>query len=165
MKNILTLTFLIFLAASCNKEAMPNEDQKHKTFRCKVNGETWTPSSSDIFTVDPFDVNYYFKEDNHLDISASSSINNQAIEVTSEILETDVENPIIYYDRVFRDFNFGSNNCIYFELDTLQKNYVKILDVDTVNYFIIGEFEYTATNDCGDRVEITDGYFDVNFTF
>ena len=97
MKNTLTRAFLIFLAASCNKEEMPNEDQKHKTIRCKVNGETWTPGGGCIFTVYPFDVNYYFKEDNKLRINAFISVTDQkeTLKLTCFVEEINNKNPII----------------------------------------------------------------------
>ena len=60
-------------------------------------------------------------------------------------------------------------NCGRYELDTSKLNILNILEIDTINQVIKGEFDFYAIDDydgCDSaKVHITDGYFDVIYRF
>lgn len=159
------------LASSCQKEdPFPPEDYHKDIFRCKVNGVEWTPHciSDPLFGCDAVDCQYYWKDTKGIELSAvNRSSDNSEYQTmrfyTRPALPNQIHN-IWYLSEEFTDWNKPSG-CRFHDLDTTAIRRLTILEVDTVKYLIKGSFEFTAINECQDTVQITDGYFHVNYRF
>ncbi|MEZ4951033.1 MAG: hypothetical protein R2784_16855, partial [Saprospiraceae bacterium] len=65
---------------------------------------------------------------------------------------------------VISRLNFSNpGNCIEFYRDSMANDYIKIEKLDRISGIIIGSFEDTGINSCGDTVIITDGRFKVTY--
>ncbi|MCF8239087.1 MAG: hypothetical protein K9I85_13075 [Saprospiraceae bacterium] len=169
MKYItILLIALLSLASSCQKEdPFPPEDYHKDIFRCKVNGVEWTPHciSDPLFGCDAVDCQYYWKDTKGFEISA---VNISYDKTTNESIHFFVrpanigDSQLLFLSREYKDWNQPSG-CRFHDLDTTAVRRLTILEVDTVKYLIKGSFEFTAINECQDTVQITDGYFHVNF--
>lgn len=163
--NKLLYIFLIgfLLAASCN----PDDNQvtePHTTFRCKINGKDWEPAGGGAQTINPYEILYY-DDNNSLDIVAFRSLSTvrQIIKINCFIKNIGVRNELRSSDEVFEDIL--NTNCRIYDLDTTKTNYILVSEIDTINYIIVGEFEFSAINNCNETVNITEGYFDLPYTF
>ncbi len=167
--NYLTILLiaLLSLASSCQKEDMPPTDGHKNIFHCKVNGVEWTPHciSDPLFGCDAVDCQYYWKDTKSFEIIAINRTNDNSTYQTmgfSKYKSSFGDNPIPYQVRIYTDWNKPAG-CRFFDLDTMASRRLFILEVDTVKYLIKGSFEFTAINECQDTVQITDGYFHVNY--
>ena len=170
-KSHLVLLFFcscLFLAASCNSDdeiAPFSENEPHTILHCKINGMDWTPAGGDLFSGYPFRVQYN-NNSGSLGIIASRNIEsestNQVINIDTYFYNLDEENAIRFIGEEFTD-RFNASECIYYDVDTTSTNYIKITSLDTLNFFMIGEFEFSAINDCNDTIRVTDGYFDLKY--
>ena len=166
MRKVFYLLLALFALAimSCGK----NDPQPDQIFRCKVNGADWKVQclSDNPFNCDAIDCLYYLS-DRGFEISAYNRNANQSIifSCRSTIIGT---NTIRYRPRAFKDFSINSN-CGFYDLDTNKVHTLTILEIDTINLRIKGEFEFEAFDDFKDcdsaRVTITEGYFDVRYRF
>ncbi len=164
---------LVFTCTNCNKE--DDTQPKHNTFRCKVNGQDWEafdsrgggglPGHSGVF--DPTDLRYY-SDTRALGLTAVKHIEEEP--EIRQGLRFSTRNTIIGSNTmIFKKNAFGDAlkmaGCQDYRLDTLKKRELIILNIDTNSFIMEGTFEFSAHNDCGDTVHITDGYFDLDYRF
>lgn len=168
--NKLLYIFLIgfLLAASCNPDDdQVNEIEPHTTFRCKVNGQDWTPAGGTSQTIYPFDLQYY-SDTGGLELLAHRIILSENVDqgfhLVSRIKTLNTDTPFRFEEEVFLD-NFNSLNCQRFDLDSTSNNYIKLNTIDSTSFFIVGEFEFSAITECEHFIQVTEGYFDLKYTF
>ncbi len=173
MKYIsLFLIAILSLASSCQKEDPFTPDGHVDEFRCKVNGVEWTPNcqSDPLFGCDAIDCQYYWKDTKGFEISA---VNISFDKSTNESIHFFVRpaelgnSEMIFLSREYKNWN-KPGNCGFYDLDTTTTRRLTIFEIDTVNYLIKGSFEFTAIDqygNCKDTIQITDGYFHVNYRF
>jgi hypothetical protein len=152
------------MLSSCNKDPLDAcaEDPTCEYFRCKVNGEWWTPDCEDgpLFGCRHTDVQYY-KLDGTLIIIASSKINNESFNLTVE----NIKSPGTYkfYNGPNVKTRFGRNEnspgCNIYNIYQDSTSNISISLLDTTKFIIEGKFSFSAKNDCNDIIEITDGSF------
>jgi hypothetical protein len=66
----------------------------------------------------------------------------------------------ILTNNVFVDYNSCGN---YFR-DTTVFNFIKFIEIDSINNIAEGEFEFIGLNsDCPDTIKVTDGYFKAKY--
>ncbi|MCF8239086.1 MAG: hypothetical protein K9I85_13070 [Saprospiraceae bacterium] len=155
------------LASSCQKEDMPPTDGHKNIFRCKVNGVEWTPHCiSDFFGCSAIDCQYY-KEDRAFAINAFNEDQGKKIDQSFGISKYNClvgDNVITSKSSIYSDL-IKFPGCRYYYIDTNMINIISIINIDSLNFFIEGTFEFTAISKCQDTVRITDGYFDVEYRF
>ncbi len=167
---LLLLLAILYLAAACNKD--DDQPNYHEDIvRCKVNGVEWEAfdyTEGDIGGWGPgaIDLQYY-KDTGSLSLRALRKLEDQSINQSINISLMDANiggNEVFLKKREFID-GLNSSGCVYYDLDTFQVRLINILEIDTINYRIVGKFEYSAINDCSDTVHISNGYFDVQYRF
>lgn len=160
---------LLLLAASCHSDdeisSMDDQASEHTTLRCKINGEDWTPAGGDLFSIYPFDLQYY-SDTGVLNLDAQRNIGNvsQSINIATRIRNLNEDNNLFYAINLFTNGEL-ENTCKRFALDTLSGHHLVVIELDTIDYSMIGEFAFTAINECNDTVKITEGYFDLKYRF
>ncbi len=170
MKNMtfLFLLAILSIAAACNKD--DDQPNYHEDIvRCKVNGVEWEAfdyTEGDIggWGTGATDLRYDENE-GWLTMVAVRALEDQSINQSINISARPAQignNEIFFKKREFKNW-LNSSNCVYYNLDTLNHNEITIIEIDTINQIIIGEFEFSAFNDCGDTVYVTDGYFDIQY--
>ncbi len=73
-------------------------------------------------------------------------------------------NELQYSSKDYSDY-LNEAGCISYGIDTSFVKRLTILKIDTVNYTVLGTFEFTVLNQCSDTVKIEDGYFDLEYRF
>jgi hypothetical protein len=162
---------LLWLASSCQKEDMPPSDGHENIFRCKVNGEEWTPHCiSDFFGCSAIDCQYYVVDG----VLGISVIRRYEDDSADEYIGMDIRGAIIGDNILRQSSGYEYANglkvfpCGYYDLDTLKIHKFTIINIDTIKHTIEGTFEYSAydrNGSCADTVYITDGYFDIVYRF
>lgn len=158
---------IIFLAASCQTEDDNplNNQEAHTSLRCKINGTNWEPAGGDLFSIYPFNLQYY-EDTGGIELIARRNIqsepSSQAIYLRTVFNEIDVEESIIGIDGVFVNSELKSE-CTRYDLDTTELQYIRIMEIDTIDFFIIGEFQFSAYNECNDTIRVSEGYFDLKY--
>ncbi len=164
-----TLAILLFLtAAACNKDddtspadQLPPITMEGKgTFACLINGEVWKWKGRNPWNGFP-NLDTSYGPTNILRIQADRIDNN--IDQTFIIHEiiSDTGKYILVFDTtsIYRDWNHAKEDCIAYNVDTKQENYIRIIKLDTASKIISGTFEFTVFNNC-DTLHITEGRFD-----
>jgi len=170
--------YLIGILASCGDDYFPKEDpykrakEKHKFFRCKINGKEWHEEySSGWFGWGGSGMEFYEAPDS---VEKSGKFNiRMDYEPNKDILEGIVieikrglkegENSIKYWegDSKFRVYWLIEPIDNIFFFYTTYNNELFITDIDTANHIITGTFEFKAVRwDKIDTVLVTDGEFD-----
>jgi len=181
---LFAILYISITILSCSKEEIYKKDpyskdkRLHKFFRCKVNGEEWTWNPANLWnsqfieyytdTYQPGDTltdgRFVLDMANYPDKSKFESI---YILVPNELKEG--ENIIVnrdyddWHGKYFyvSAFDVYKPYSKYYYLDSNYYNSLYIMDIDSINYIITGQFEFRAiTGDAQDTVLVTDGEFD-----
>jgi hypothetical protein len=166
--NLFLWLFALIIFAACEDKdhpvPTPQPEPYVNKFNCKINGKYWEvipkalyrPIQYNSLIVELFTVD---KESN-LKIWAENLSENNGIRLGIPII---VDNKIVYNTRINPYYNHNLNCGLYY-LDSTKVNTVRITKVDLEAKNIKGFFEFSAFEpNCKDTVQITDGYFDVNY--
>jgi hypothetical protein len=172
MYTIIRLSSIIFMMtfilSSCDKDPVDAciDDPTCEYFRCKVNGEWWTPDCEDgpLFGCRHTDLQYY------------KDLNRGGLEMTSSSKKQNDGFYILLYDfnTINLEKDFRINNVIYsryftkdfkFYADTSQSSFIKPLKIDTVNFIIQADFQFMGRDGNGNTVSITEGSFRQKYRF
>jgi len=167
VKKLFPFLFL-FLFTQCEKDNFPDiTTSGEHTFGCRVNGTEWTPKKSPnslgiSATDSPLDARYEQIADVML-IKAThyySEANRKTIKV---IIRSPEEGNT--YDLAFSVSPLLYFDCSSYQIDSTVQATVTIDKFNLSERIISGTFEYTAIGEdgCSDKVEITDGRFDLNY--
>ncbi len=168
--SVCQATLLLSLIASCNKD----DDQPNyhdDIVRCKVNGVEWEAfdyTEGDIGGWGPgaIDLQYY-KDTGFFELGAGRKLEDQSINQSFTFFVPDSKigsNAISFRTDAFHDA-LKNSGCKFYDLDSLADNRLILNNIDTVNYIITGQFEFSVTNECGHTLQITDGYFNSQYRF
>lgn len=154
----------LFLAASCSKGDLPKCEECYEgEVRCLINGQEWKAKcESGLFGCTPYQCRYYQTSDKAIEVIARDNHNKSTLffGVTSKQGGIRVGlNSLFPWRHSYR----VDDGCGEYATDTISPHELTILSIDTVNRIIEGEFNYTAVGECGKVVEITDGYFKVDY--
>lgn len=164
MKNIAcVILFFCFLFSACIKEDICMNSGNHDYLCCKIDGKDWTIGGGWVF---PYDLNYY-SDTKWLSLLARNTSNDEimlgAFQITTNIEKLQTKSPL---GLLLLQKSSNTTRCKYYEnIDISDDNFIKVLEIDSINYIIKGEFEFSAINECQDTIRVTDGYFDLNYTF
>ena len=170
--HYLLLFSLFLLTATCSKYNEPPPYSPPAIFRCKVDGVEWEAydyQNGGLIDIgiggsSPTNLQYY-SDTKGFELGANNKtedlVINQSIGLYSRI-EQIGENVLKYRSNAFIDSNELSG-CEYHELDTFAIRKLLILEIDTIDRRMKGNFEFSAINDCNDTVRITEGFFDLSF--
>jgi hypothetical protein len=175
-KNLKTFLWLLTLMMtlsffSCEKD--PYEDcRKDPTceyFTCKVNGERWEPQcdGGPLFGCTPWSVQYS-KNIPSFDLSIKNEIKKQHILLIVHKTPLKLGENKLYIDEFIQtrySDSFKSSECRRFKIDTLLPFSFKLNKIDSLNRILKGTFSFTAKNDCSEFVSITDGEFNLPYSF
>jgi hypothetical protein len=166
MKTLIYLLSLISIISfvSCEKDepfADCIDDPTCEYFRCKVDGEWWTPycEQGPLFGCSATDVQYYRDlNGGGLELVAKNSKTNSSI--VFDVRGIKVEN----IETKFYHVGFKSGDKIY-NLDTLILNqYMKLIKIDTINFMLEGKFQLSPSKD-KEIINITEGSFRLPYRF
>jgi len=166
---------MTFILSSCNKDPLDAcaEDPTCEYFRCKVNGEWWTPDCEDgpLFGCRHTDVLYYqHLNGGGLEIYTSKDSDNSGINFYAWNINT----PNISYNFIYNNQNYltrfyenkdNSGNRNRFFIDTSAINYIIFSKIDTLNFILEGKFYFEGLDDGGNRKIISDGSFRQKYRF
>jgi hypothetical protein len=177
-KNIKTFLWLLTLMMtlsffSCEKDPLEDcrKDPTCEYFICKVNGERWEPQCKGepfFGGCTPWDVQYYRKTSGNLGMYIKNESIKQNFIFLTRNQKLILGNNKLYKDEFIQTFYADgkfSEGCKIFIIDTLTSSTLNITKIDTVDYFLSGTFHFTAKNDCGDVMTITDGEFNLPYRF
>jgi hypothetical protein len=167
MKKILLLLLTFSLFFACNKDDEPtpeNWTEDDNIFRCKVNGVDWEPEGDGLgFSGGNLDVYYESFFNNSIEFRASKKNDNTSQFMSMFIF---VKNDVVgtyelLNNEMFTDFKCGGN---YFK-DSTAINQINIIEIDSINNIVVGDFKFTATTtDCSvDKLTVSDGYFKAKY--
>jgi hypothetical protein len=171
--NLITyfIAFLyIILISSCNKDPLDAcaEDPTCEYFRCKVNGEWWTPDCEDgsLFGCRHTDVQYYRDlNGGGLSMTSSSKKNNDGFVFRLwNIKEINTFNSYKRNNKIDTQY-FNNNNDLNFFVDTTKQNEFILTHLDTISFIISARFSFIGIDENGQTVSITDGEFRQNYRF
>ncbi len=166
--------FMTFILSSCDKDPLDAcaEDPTCEYFRCKVNGEWWTPDCEDgpLFGCRHTDVQYYrdlngggltmnVKKESQQSGFLLSANNIQSINTKYEIYRKNGD-----ITRYYEDENKDKVRERYY-IDSLAENYIIFDKIDTVNFILQGKFYFEGIDSSGIRKTITDGEFRHRYRF
>jgi hypothetical protein len=164
--------FMTFILSSCNKDPLDAcaEDPTCEYFRCKVNGEWWTPDCEDgpLFGCRHTDVQYYFRTTGTIEFSSKSENKNEGmLIIIHDIFKTDTMYNHYLGPNVSSRFRRSNNNldCQIYKLVDQNSSTFLLTKIDTVNFLIEGKFSFSAKNECNDIVRVTDGSFRQHYRF
>ena len=171
MKHLLTsILFLsIFLIISCG-DNYTCDDCIY--FTCDVDGEEFRPdcSSESIFGCSAIDAKYFIHGSRDIYVYIKNEERDDNIRINSiNITDENEYYPLIKANNknFISTFYRGSAECNKYRVDTMStSDRLYITEIDTINWIIAGEFNFTGFNECtGDPVHITNGKFRLNYTF
>jgi len=162
------LIVVLCLASSCKKEPTFHQD----IVRCKVNGVEWEASDdrkSELIGMGTGSTDLqYYKDTRFFEVRAGIILEDNTTDQAISFYVPNLvvgENVIPYRNDVFYD-ELNQSGCRFYNIDTLSNiRQLNIIELDTINLSMKGEFEYAAINDCFDTVKITEGYFDLQYRF
>ena len=165
----ITLTTVFF---SCEKDDDPfKECRKHpdcEYFTCKINGKRWEPQcdGGPLFGCTPWDVQYS-KNVPGFFASVTNENENQHVYLTVRGKKLQIGSNKLYIDEFVQTRFFDGSNqaCSNYLIDTLQNYDLVISRIDSVNNYLSGKFYFTAINKCNEIKTISDGEFNLPYTF
>ena len=166
----LIIIFLMttILLISCEKEPYKacKEDPTCEYFRCKVNGEWWTPDCEQgpLFGCDHTDVQYYrYLNGGGLEMNSSSKKNNDGFYfLLYNVKNVNEENKLSIKGRVYSKY---FTDKLMFYVDTTQHNEFILIELDTVKYIMSARFFFKGVDENGNTVSITEGEFRQHYRF
>jgi len=162
---------MTFVLTSCDKEPLEPfqnciNDPECEYFRCKVNGEWWTPDCEQgpLFGCRHTDVQYYKDlRGGSLEMSTSSKKNNDGfIFRLRNIKNIDINNSFIRNNKI--DSRYYSKNFDFF-VDTTMNNEFILTSLDTVGFMMNAKFSFIGVDESGQTVTITEGSFRQKYRF
>ncbi len=170
---ILLFSAFFFLNLKCKKEnnepqLPPETTTGAMTFGCKIDGKVFVPKGT---IADPELVAHYYFLGNgagggwFLFITASNVVDNPHRTVlleTDSLLLTEGSSYTFKKMKGFSNAKYASG-LIDYEMTTSDTGYLLITKHDQSQHMLSGRFSFTATNQNGEKVNITDGRFDIRY--
>lgn len=166
-QSIYSLVFLVL--AGCTKDTPEPKDDGDFYVRCLLSGEEWESccAGSECGT-------WGWKKEYRLDYYESAG--DFEFSATRFCEEFD-DGLALYADSI----NIGANKiisrisafqnrtnltgCKTYSVDSSYSNTLEIVEIDYNNKIMIGGFEFTAVNECGDTAVVENGDFRIKFRF
>ncbi len=169
---LLLLLAILSIAAACNKDDEGSNPQQHEDIlRCKVNGVEWEAFDYREGTIGAQGTGatdlLYYVEEGFMSLRAIRKLEDQSIDEGIGIAAQAIligNNSIFNKEDIYKNLS-NLSGCVGYNLDTLETEQIIVIEIDTINRIMVGEFEFSAINDCSDTVHITDGYFDLEYRF
>ncbi len=179
MYTIIRLSSIIFMMtfilSSCDKDPVDAciDDPTCEYFRCKVNGEWWTPDCENgpLFGCRHTDVQYYKdSEIKPIYIYTSKESNTSGMNLYARnIQETDLKYKFDFQNQNdlprFYEQKQNSVDRIRYLIDTSAVNYIIFSKIDTLSFILEGKFYFEGLDDGGNRKIISDGSFRQKYRF
>lgn len=185
MKYILRLLFIVcslaLMSASCKKkpenpiDQLPPATQEGKnTFGCLVNGKIFLPKRSGLSTTQALQCYYqYINSGYYLGLSCLDTKNEPNVAIYIQTDNLPIEEGKVYslslpstsghasgkFTTVTKDYVFDN-----YLVNTGLKGELKITYLDNTKQIVSGTFWFDAVNDKGEKVEVREGRFDMQFT-
>jgi hypothetical protein len=172
MYTIIRLSSIIFMMtfilSSCDKDPVDacKDDPTCEYFRCKVNGEWWTPDCENgpLFGCRHTDVQYYKDlRGGIIELNSSSIKNENGIYLyLYNIKNKNINNSYKINNEVY-SYYFNKKNGQNYYIDTTKNNEFILTSLDTVSFTMSARFSFTGVDESGKTVSITDGEFRQNY--
>ncbi len=183
--QMLAILFLAMLLGSCEDNHTTNPTQNKPpteeqlppitttgagTFGCKVNGKVWVAKSNTSWP----HIYFSFDRTNRNAIGINGYIRNKEIDFLQinirwyHNLDSSINNYSIGYTNSYTPsggyIDVNENN--FWRTDSLRGGKVELLRFDSLNQIISGTFNFDCINkETGDVLKITEGRFDMHYTY
>jgi hypothetical protein len=188
MKNLNSILLLILgltlASSSCKKHIVKPADQLSllppatqtgaNTFGCLVNGQAYVPKNRSILEGPIMQCNYiYLRGGYYFNVSGG---NDNSTAATAILVQTDSlfvkeGQPLILREyatpgAASGTYAYGAagNSGVVYHTNQSYNGQLNVTHLDTIKQIVSGTFYFTAINDKGDTVKITDGRFDMHYT-
>ena len=168
-KKIVFFSLILLIISSCSKadcdnplDCLPEKTTNgENTFGCIVEGGVFTPSSTGM---GGSGLDVYYKNTDDIESLSISAINHKKDNAIYLVIIDDIEADHTYQLSSSKDDSYGlfSENLSYYETFRESSGSVTINKFDRENGIISGEFNFSAKNDSGKIVEVTQGRFDLD---
>jgi hypothetical protein len=180
----LSIFSLLIISSSCKKHVITPQEELSKlppatqtganTFGCLVNGVAFLPDGSN-FSLGPIkQCNYIYTGGGyHFTVAADNKSVSSLIK--GIVIGTDslaiAEGQTLTF-KTFAPGNADASYTLYTNTGDINKyitnntvsGQLTITKLDSIKDFVSGTFYFTAVNDKGEKVQVTDGRFDMLFT-
>lgn len=155
-----------FLAWYCINQLPILHQGWEKGITCKINGKSW------VSKADHENIRLVFYQDRSLHVYAKAVANNQGNRVTSTIsfFITSVDAPGMYplgsnQKNSGEYANFEALPYSFYFTDQSSTGFVHVTQLDTINRFVAGTFEYQASalGHSSHSVQIREGKFNMSY--
>jgi hypothetical protein len=162
----------LLLNSKCRKENEPQLPPETttgaNTFGCKINGKAFVPKGN--LTGPSLNTNYYFLGNGlgggwFLFVTAANRVDEPGETVFIETDSLLLTEGISYSLRNQKGSVFGrfSSYPLFYKMNNDDAGNLFVTKHDVVQRILSGKFSFTATNQNGEKVTITDGRFDVRY--
>ena len=180
--KILLIILLMLTHFSCKKRIaeplkFPDETQEGKnTFACYVDGKEFIAvmPAITVYSLHPITANYYTQA---IDFYKAGSLFVQGIDATVETpadgsiaiqkmnLFGTGDFPLSYIDSCTQPYTCDASFFYNYEVGNYfaQNGKLTITRLDTLNKIVAGRFYFTAKDTLGNKIEITNGRFDIKY--
>ncbi|POY34658.1 hypothetical protein C3K47_19105 [Solitalea longa] len=150
---------LILSLCACS----PDDDAHEKEFRCKVNGQKWSPFSDD-FKFNPVDGQSQITTSGKralLLVGYNSKNETQNVGFLISDLVNEKDYPL---SQEPNSYGLVEINETVYRTDDINKGIVSIHSLDTVNHKVSGTFTFKAKSlTSNSTVNVSEGYFDITY--
>jgi len=168
MKKLIIISLTIITTLSCCKEKDPDPCPTcPKTkFRCKIDGMDYTPYCEPDFIFGCTAVeSQYYNDVKSLEIVSGNDKKGWTMAISKYGIKIG-QNKLSLNGGGVTNKNI-EGNCGRYDLDTSRINILTILDIDTINSIIEGEFDFYVVDNCEgcgkETLHVTEGYFKINY--
>lgn len=159
---------MTFVLTSCDKDPLEAcaENPTCEYFRCKVNGEWWTPDCEvgPLFGCRHTDVQYYKdSRGGSIEMTSSSKKQNDGFYIRClNIKEKDINNSFAINNKIYTKY-FNSSNMFF--VDSTKHSEFILTHLDTISFSISARFSFFGIDENGQTVTITEGSFRQKYRF
>jgi hypothetical protein len=180
----LSIFSLLIISSSCKKHVITPQEELAKlppatqiganTFGCLVNGAAFLPDGSNFSSGPIKQCSYIYTAGGfYFDLGAANK--NDLTQLKSMVIGTDSlaiaeGKTFLFNTRVsghaHATYSLFSNtgDINQYVTNSTVSGQLTITKIDSVKDFVSGTFYFTAVNDKGEKVQVTDGRFDMLFT-
>jgi hypothetical protein len=161
---------MTLLLSSCEKEPLKDciNDPDCEYFRCKINGEWWTPDCEEgpLFGCRHTDVLYYKNSrGGSLEMNTSSKKNNDVFVFRLwNLKEANIDNSYVINGKIYTRYVDKTIDKRFY-VDTTNFNEFILISLDTVGLMMNAKFSFTGKDESGKTVSITEGSFRLGYRF
>jgi hypothetical protein len=156
---LLTLGIIASLLACRDPQSI---DEDRDTMTCLINGRRWEAQVKTFSSGVPVNARVWYSEDGlRVSIFGTQEVGEDDQDLSIDLMEIPPSLTTLDPNEQKSEIFYGRNDGPWYWLDTASAARVTLDLIDTVANRLKGSFEFDVLNKHGDRLEIREGYFDV----